>query len=549
MNPVDYFPQGYTPRAQQVEAIGLIEDAFARGAKAVVLEAPPGVGKTHIGMTLANLEEASGGQTFFLSSLKILQDQYLSLFPEPALVTLKGRNAYSCDHPDAKALKLTADEGVCRKSARSILPDCVTGVPIQAIFSGDAAPSQTLCAYWKQVLKARWAKTALFNLHSFLYQKRLGRFGRRTLMIADEAHNLEQAILGFVDQRIWESDLKDIKAHIDDCKTGKDVEEWMSKYDLLKRVEKAIDAIKPGEGEELPERIRKDLDSLEHLAFKLDLMAHLLPKSDQWAVTIEVGTYGKHKGDKALVCRPVYANTFAHDLFFKHSDRLLAMSATILDHELWATSLGLSTQDVAFVKLPSPFPKEHRPIVLSYAGSMSYRNKDATYPRLFDKIREILAKHRGQRGIIHCQSYDLGQRICLNLANPRLMLVPAEEDKSEAIKRHASRPDSVLVSPGMTEGVDLKDDLSRFQIFPKVPYPSTQDLVIALRMKDQPAWYGWRTALIFLQACGRSVRSETDYATTYVLDSDFEAFYARNRKLFPEWFRESLVRQLPGQKI
>ena len=40
---------------------------------------------------------------------------------------------------------------------------------------------------------------------------------------------------------------------------------------------------------------------------------------------------------------------------------------------------------------------------------------------------------------------------------------------------------------------------------------------------------------------GRSIRSETDTATSYILDESFIAFAARNSHLFPDWWKESVI--------
>ena len=53
-------------------------------------------------------------------------------------------------------------------------------------------------------------------------------------------------------------------------------------------------------------------------------------------------------------------------------------------------------------------------------------------------------------------------------------------------------------------------------------------------------WYSWQTGLRLVQAYGRSVRSKDDWATTYVLDSAFGNFVARNKQIIPEWFTAAI---------
>jgi len=53
----------------------------------------------------------------------------------------------------------------------------------------------------------------------------------------------------------------------------------------------------------------------------------------------------------------------------------------------------------------------------------------------------------------------------------------------EVIKFHETSPHpTVLISPSMMEGVDLADDMSRFQILCKVPFPYLGDAAIKKRM-------------------------------------------------------------------
>jgi Rad3-related DNA helicase len=66
----------------------------------------------------------------------------------------------------------------------------------------------------------------------------------------------------------------------------------------------------------------------------------------------------------------------------------------------------------------------------------------------------------------------------------------------------------------MSEGVDLKDDLSRFQVLVKIPYPYLGDPLVKKRMNKWSGWYSLQTAKKIVQAVGRSVRSYDDSANT-----------------------------------
>jgi Rad3-related DNA helicase len=98
----------------------------------------------------------------------------------------------------------------------------------------------------------------------------------------------------------------------------------------------------------------------------------------------------------------------------------------------------------------------------------------------------------------------------------------------------------VLVSPSSTEGLDLKDDLSRFQIICKIHWPYLGDKLVKSRMEKYRHWYAYQAVKSLIQARGRSIRTEEDYAVTYILDDAFDRLYSNNLRMFPKYFRRSL---------
>jgi Rad3-related DNA helicase len=94
----------------------------------------------------------------------------------------------------------------------------------------------------------------------------------------------------------------------------------------------------------------------------------------------------------------------------------------------------------------------------------------------------------------------------------------------------------------MTEGVDLKDDLSRFQIIMKVPYPYLGDKLIKKKMNKYDWYYGYATAKTVVQSVGRSVRNDKDVAVTYILDSGFNWFFEKNERFFSNDFKGCMIK-------
>jgi Rad3-related DNA helicase len=167
---------------------------------------------------------------------------------------------------------------------------------------------------------------------------------------------------------------------------------------------------------------------------------------------------------------------------------------------------------------------------------MSKNTIERTLPVLVETIKLLLEKHPTEKGIIHATNYKIANYLKENVDSPRLLLHDST-NRDEVLKLHVkSSEPTVLVSPSMMEGVDLRDDLSRFQVLCKVPFPYLGDLVVKKRMETNSKWYPYTTAKSIIQALGRSIRSETDHAVSYVLDQDWDRFYRVNSSFFPKEF-------------
>ena len=166
---------------------------------------------------------------------------------------------------------------------------------------------------------------------------------------------------------------------------------------------------------------------------------------------------------------------------------------------------------------------------------------DSTLPKVVEGIKQIMNEHKNEKGIIHAHSYKIANYIKRNIRSKRI-LTHDSTNREEVLRKHmTSKEPTILLSPSMTEGVDLVDDASRFQIICKIPYPYLGDKLVKKRMNKWKWWYSLQTAKTIVQSVGRSIRSEEDHAVTYILDSDFQKFYSRNTYLFPESFRDCMV--------
>nr|MDQ2685246.1 helicase [Thermoproteota archaeon] len=214
----------------------------------------------------------------------------------------------------------------------------------------------------------------------------------------------------------------------------------------------------------------------------------------------------------------------------------------ILNYKTYCKSIGLDPADVKFIQVESDFPIEHRviyPLNIAYLNYSNLQSIDIMC-KISMAVDNLMSTHKNDKGIIHTTSYEQLNFIKENLSKEnsrRLLVTDPEIQRDEIISQHivASKP-TVLISPSLHTGLDLKDDLSRFQIITKVPYPNKSDRWTNAKREVDEEWYYWQTALRLIQAYGRSIRSKDDWARTYVLDSAFSYFVKKNRNVLPGWF-------------
>ena len=545
----EYFPFDKF-RPGQKECIEAILNAYNDGKKFVILEAPTGSGKSVIGMTVARFFKNS----YYLTIQKILQDQLMRDFASEETRVLKGRNAYKCDFWDRWAIKHKDNPGMMklmRKAAKDPIlgatvdnPDinCSSGVCLIKDGKGKCAPcfpagyeniEKSLCPYWQALWKGMLSKTCIMNFHSFLYQTQVAnRFKTRDLMIIDEAHNTEPQLMDFVCLTITDRKFK--KQGIE-FPNFDNAEKYATFFEENMLAEKIQDIVRIANYT----RNFREADEWKKILTQYGIFIESVSSGD-WIPKCE-----DMRGYTKITLKPIFVDKHANKYLFSFGEKILMMSATILMPKVIYDSLGIDPSNAFAYRMKNRFPQKNRPIYFQPSGSMSYKNKESTLPILLKDVETIANNFKGKRGIIHTHNFAICEYILLNCSDnlkKRILYQKNFKTKDEMLKEHARRTDSVIIAPAMHEGLDLKDDLGRFQIICKVPYPSFQDNEqLKMRMQMSDDYYGWLTALKLVQSYGRSIRSEDDWADTFILDSDFESFQRRNYKMLPKWFKQVII--------
>lgn len=279
------------------------------------------------------------------------------------------------------------------------------------------------------------------------------------------------------------------------------------------------------------ERLTNGLDSL--LANKGNWIVNEVKKDGSEITRVEL--------------KPVDVAPYCGELF-SFCPRTLMMSATVLNHRAYCKSVGLEPEQVKFIQVDSDFPVENRrihPMNVAWLNAKTLAQEE-TRRNIAKMVNNIMTVHKDQKGIIHTTSYQQLDFIRSNISKEnqdRLIVTDPSLQREDVIEEHikSTRP-TVLISPSLYLGLDLKDDASRFQIITKVPFPDMGDRWTKAKMQASEEWYRWQTALRMVQAYGRSVRSKEDWAKTYVLDSMFENFVNKNRAMLPNWFMAAIAK-------
>ena len=520
-------------RHNQLELISEILEAFETDYKYVILEAGTGTGKSAIAATLGQILQPS----YILTMTKQLQRQYADEF---GYAQVKGRNNFLC--LDSGSMN-TCDQGTCQTIRHGEEFGCPFGIKIEKSNQKDLEKddntdfyqtpftfkSSEKCPYWNQKAIAIQEPVSLLNYdYAYLELNYVQHFQKRNLMVLDEAHNIENKIMNKLELNIHNKQLqKDINTTIPrEMMSYTDIKDWVA------FLEATYDSYNDINTNQLT---KQKGDRIERVKRKIKEISHNIKNNPQnWVVSIE---------DDTVSFKPLKVDEYAKDTLFQYADKVLFMSATILDKDLFCKWLGLDPEEVYYIKSDSPFKKEYRPIHMKLVGPMSKRALWHTAPKTIPVLREILDKHKDEKGLIHKNSYKCQNYIMDHIVQQRLLShTPKTRDQVLETFENSKNP-YVLVSPSMSEGVDLPYEKCQFQIIYKVPYPYLGDRQINERKNIDPEWYAYKTIMTLMQAYGRGMRAENDHCDTYILDKNIQILLKNKmyRNLIPKFFKEAIV--------
>jgi len=567
MSLINYFPFQNIRKAQS-KVCDEIEDCIKSNIKYIFLEAPTGFGKSPIAITLARYL----GSSHICTATKDLQNQYSTDFP--FIKEAKGKRNFICILKEIEGIHETCEYGPCQKEEEF---DCVyktrlsdykvngLGTKFENVNIGQFEKMKYIKKYEKQLrfdnlewepckyFHQKWISTksshTIYNYKYFLSDLYFSNvITKRELLVFDEVHNIEAEISDFKSFIINNDNItrlfpklklptikeEEIETWIDFCEEYRD-----TLLDFIEDIEFAIEnnnLKEPYTEKNLIDCINKE----KNLHFVLNDMKS---NKNNWLVT-NIDRKSRDSIRKITLTPLDISNYFKEILDL--SNYGLFMSATILNKKYLCNLSGLSEDEIKFIRIKeSDFPKENRPIHLMNIAWLNSKTMMDNLPTIAKTVNNIMSIHKNEKGIIHTTSYFQLEFIKKNLNKEnlgRLIETSPNTDRIEILQRHSrnSKP-TVLISPSFFQGLDLKDDLSRFQIIIKIPYPDLSDKKVAALRKKDMNWYLWNTVVRLTQTYGRSIRSKDDHASTYILDSNINYLLRNANEMFPSWFTEAII--------
>lgn len=503
MNPQKYnIHPSFLPGQEDV--IRQLVEASSNGV--AELSAPTGSGKSIMLYVTGKLLLDQGFEKVIYTSPQISLVDQLERDNMPGTVTLKGQSNYKCDVIDG------LDVSVCPKRAmegRSFYP----------------CPE---CTYYH--LKSRFQNNnfGIATLDLVLTNKKLAD---ADVFIVDESQQWEPALL-----RHYEVNLP---LDIDEQNIIPGLQVWS------KLLDEDYEALQVEQGELYPrmrerpissntmaswQKLYRKITRMENSIQKVSEIKGLINAGWPWLISTTKDDYGKeHKTFKLVTGARLF-----NQMQEKYEYIILASGTP---------TTSVMTNDFTRVAMPAPIPVENRKVFYLPVGKMSRDNKEATLPKMANKIIEL---HNGSKKntLVHCHTYDIANNLYARIRRKVPTICQTKETRKDnvALEEWKKMDEGVFLSVNYCEGIDLKGPAFPLNLICKVPYPNLGDAwMIKRNQYDEQKhgfklWYNLCTAVIIQQAAGRTTRGASDWSETYILDASFGGFFRQNKRLFEPYF-------------
>lgn len=526
---------GFTPRGNQASICHDVIHAFlVDNKKNVVLGAPTGIGKSVIGAVVSDALNTLTPHNDDLSSVismgtNVLAHQYYDSFSKLdkyQVFQIKGASNYPCQF-------MAMQPGATSKTAEECVKSKLMPQEISKYCRG--------CEYDASKKIVNSTETLITNYSYFLISAMAtNHLKPRKLHVFDEAHLLNDIFCSYteivvsvelIDKFIKE--LGDVNGKCDNEIAGLIMLKqrvssgevgdgnYMQIIEILKSIYQSIGVTLENQGEML-----KTVDVVKSSRYAK--LARKYFSHGSKIVDLFENDYD-HVFDNSIpntfTVKTIFVGKMIEKLLTKYN---LFMSATITEQFVYDT-LNLDREVTEFIEVPAVFPPENKPLFFIGKTALNYNSLKLpdTINDLKAQVKAIVEFHGKEKGLVFVPSFFLGSQLsrCVG-SGTRVFEHKSGMNLPELVndfKRYVGS--SILISPSIFEGLDFKDDTSRFQIIVKSPYPSLGDKRIKHIAENYPGIYQEMTLIKILQGIGRSIRTPEDYAVTYFTDASSKKLY------------------------
>lgn len=541
MNLIDHFPSNYVPRPAQIEILQQIQQALQEDNKFIVVQCPTGVGKSHIAATLVNhskspspeyihkvrsnifftkkdgeyvyedkVEQEKNG-AYILTTTKYLQNQYEAIFQN--IFPLKGKQNYRCNVDNTYSVNVAP----CVLTPK-LVEDCTL---------------KSFCSYYNAMNDMLCSKFRITNYSKYLTLPRIAKFC--DILICDEASEIEDTVVNYFSvtlnyKKLIHLEVTGIKPLMSD-KPG-DARSWLEK--AQQQAQKSYEIISDG--------IKNTIHSKNYIQGEVGRLTSLRNIIDQIQIVLDTWSFCKYiaiRSSEGLTVTPLHIDKLTETLF-QQANKVIFLSSTIYDSKCFTKTLGI--KQYKYIEHPGVFDSNKSPIYSPCKVNLNYNNMDQALPIIVKQIKDICEMYPKVKGVIHTHTNAITVALQKHLGkNNRLLFKTNHLTNEHILFDHKNSPEAtVLVSPSLAFGIDLPDDLCRFQIIVKLPYPSLGDKRISELAKQNTDWYQSKMFTKLIQMTGRGTRNEFDHCDTFVLDGNFVRVGMDNWGKLPIWFRNRL---------
>ena len=487
-NPFPSFQSG------QAEAIAQILGHFENGQKVVELNAPTAAGKSLDLFVLGRiLSEKMGVRVVYTTPLVALVNQLENEPAFGAMPVLKGKRNYFCG-PMSEVLgrDITADD--CPyESWEDAIEDC-----------SSCAQCQYRIAY-KKFMDSGFGATTLAR-----YQMPGAVRDETVILLVDESAGLEKVLI----------DRATLK--IPDRINLNNLSENLRRYyhELEVEIEKLTREVS----------LEKDLAKKVALNQEKNKLGRESRKCVKVLAHIE-------KGHPYIIDRERKFRLL--DGRSEFEDMIEGLQYVVLASGTPTTQI--LTENYKSVVIQHPIPVEHRICYYDPVGSMNFKERQTTAPKMAQRINELHERF-GKKTMVHCGAYVVAQMIYDSMPNKDICILQDQSDREGSKNKFlTTEGQAIFLSVNFEEGLDLKGPNYPLNIIAKLSFENIADEFIKARNeRDNYKRYNMNTAVATMQAAGRTTRSINDYSQTFILDASWQGFFNRNKRLLQPWFIASL---------